>query len=85
MRVLSVCVISTLCLAGASLADAAVEDRSAQSDQAPDQTQVPVRAPVPAAAAPLGLSGKIAPWLQVRGEFRARIERVRRWWLCDQQ
>src|SRR5262249_25371345 len=30
--------------------------------------------PAPAGPAPLGVSGQLAPWLQVRGEYRARIE-----------
>lgn len=74
MRVLAVGLISTLCLAGAPLAGAAVEDGSSQPDQTAAQTQVPVRAPVPPAPVPLGLDGELAPWLQVRGEFRARVE-----------
>ena len=74
MRVLAICVISTLCLAGAPLASAVAEDRSPQPDQKPDQAQEPVRAPVPPAAASLGLDGALAPWLEMRGEFLARIE-----------
>jgi hypothetical protein len=34
----------------------------------------PSAAPAPSAPAPLGPGGQLTPWLQVRGEFRTRIE-----------
>jgi hypothetical protein len=47
-----------------------VDARSAPAiAQPPPAAVTPTRGP-----APLGLDGQLAPWLQVRGEFRARVE-----------
>jgi hypothetical protein len=42
-----------------------------QTSQQAEQRAVP---PVPATPVPLGVNGQLASWLQVRGEFRTRIE-----------
>ena len=42
-----------------------------QSQAAAPQAQTPPR---PSSPAPVGLGGQVAPWLQLRGEFRGRLE-----------
>jgi hypothetical protein len=44
------------------------------TNTAPASLQVVPSAPRPAAPAPVGLTGQLADWLQVRGEFRGRLE-----------
>src|SRR5438132_8507685 len=76
------------CVAGVSTA--AAQENSLQSAVVSQQSQSPaavvtaeatssaqtpqIAAPRPATPAPVGLGGQFAPWLQVRGEFRGRLE-----------
>src|SRR5258706_7337475 len=51
------------------LSGAAGAQETAQQAQTPSPVQNRPSAPVP-----LGVTGDLAPWLQVRGEYRTRIE-----------
>lgn len=63
-----------LCACGLTLVAAARPVR-AQTAAAPETDQRAASPePAPAAPWPLGLDGQLTSWLQVRGEFRARIE-----------
>jgi hypothetical protein len=59
------------------LAASAQDGPTVQSSQVSTPASPPASpsSPPPAASpTPLGISGQIAPWLQIRGEYRARIE-----------
>jgi alginate export protein len=62
-------VISTCLCAAIGLPTVA---RAQAAQQAQPQAR-PIQPP-PASPVPLGVSGQMAPWFQVRGEFRARVE-----------
>src|SRR5262245_30761452 len=63
--VVSVCAVVTCGLSRGAAAQ--------QTAQQQSQAAAPVQAPAPTLV-PLGVDGQIAPWLQVRGEYRTRIE-----------
>lgn len=45
-----------------------------QAEQRTTPVQAPTPTPTQSAPVPLGVNGQLTPWLQVRGEFRTRIE-----------
>jgi hypothetical protein len=57
-----------------SVPRAAVAQPAAPSNEQQPPATLPAKAPQPSAPVPLGVNGQVASWLQVRGEFRARIE-----------
>ena len=69
MRVRRSVVVCVCAVAVLGFARAAGAQQTAQQTQTP----APVQASTPGPA-PLGVEGQLAPWLQVRGEYRTRIE-----------
>src|SRR2546425_2459075 len=69
MRVRRSVVVCVCAVAVFGLSHAAGAQQPAQQTQTPAPVQPSTPGP-----APLGVDGQLAPWLQVRGEYRTRIE-----------
>src|SRR5438445_598291 len=73
MRVCRSVAVSFCAVAVLGLSRASGAQETAQQTAQQAQTPSPVQAK-PSIPLPLGVTGEITPWLQVRGEYRTRIE-----------
>jgi hypothetical protein len=69
MRIHKSVVVCLMAVTVLGLSRAACAQQTAQQAQTPAPLQAATPGPIP-----LGVNGQLAPWLQVRGEYRTRIE-----------